>query len=83
MCRESTPIPYSESSDFIQRESNLKQTEQAVPIMVHPLELPPNACGGRNVTFLEHVGKCNLDKHDLCNLKTEKTQCDCTNYEKP
>lgn len=81
ICKENTPIPCLESSD-IQTESNLKQTDQTVPIMVHPLELPPNACGGKNITSLQQADKCNLDKYDLCNLKTEKTQCDCTNYEK-
>ncbi|KAK9872960.1 hypothetical protein WA026_020309 [Henosepilachna vigintioctopunctata] len=52
------------------------------PLMVNPPELPPNPCNVRKVRFNVDMDRCLRNRDDLCDLKREKTTCDCSEYKK-
>ncbi|KAL3282732.1 hypothetical protein HHI36_005902 [Cryptolaemus montrouzieri] len=52
------------------------------PLMVNPPELPPNPCNIRKVRFNVEMDRCARGREDLCDMKREKTTCDCTDYKK-
>ncbi|KAK9686909.1 DM10 domain [Popillia japonica] len=83
ICTEGKPIECSEPPKIGEEQSICdKKPEQTKPIMVHPLQLPEDACKVKTVKFAEGPDRCVRDRYDLCDLNTEKTQCDCTDYKK-
>ncbi|CAG9766041.1 unnamed protein product [Ceutorhynchus assimilis] len=56
-----------------------EREERSGPIMTSPEDIPPGSCRikKKSVRFEDH---CTKDRNDLCDLKTEKTHCDCTDY---
>ncbi|XP_017777691.1 PREDICTED: EF-hand domain-containing protein 1-like [Nicrophorus vespilloides] len=52
----------------------------ASPLMVQPVELPKGACRIKSVRFAEGPERCVRDRMDLCDMRTDKIPCDCTDY---
>ncbi|KAG5888287.1 hypothetical protein JTB14_006674 [Gonioctena quinquepunctata] len=61
-------------------QETLKQEPK--PIMLSPVDIPPQDCKIKTVTFAEDPDRCNKDRYDLCELNIDKTICDCTKYQK-
>lgn len=52
------------------------------PIIVSPPEYPEETCGKKAVRFVEPPDRCARDKHDICYLKRNLDQTDCTPYKR-
>lgn len=84
ICKADKPIECDEAPMIGEEVTNECQDGpvQPKPIMVHPVELPEDACKVKTVKFAEGPDRCLRNRYDLCDLNTEKTQCDCTDYKK-
>lgn len=79
ICDGTHPI---ECSDPPAERHNKEEIEKPTPIMVAKPDIPPGACNVKTVTFADDPDRCNRDRYDLCDLKTEKIHCECTDYQK-
>lgn len=84
ICTHGKPIECDEALKVGEASSNecADVPVQPKPIMVHPVELPEEACKVNTVKYAEGPDRCIRNRYDLCDLNTEKTQCDCTDYKK-
>lgn len=79
ICDGTHPIECSDPPSQPTKE----EIEKPTPIMVVKPDIPAyNACNVKTVTFADDPDRCNRDRYDLCDLKTDKVHCECTDYQK-
>lgn len=66
------------------RRGHQDERKQPKPIMITPPDIsyPDDDCLKKTVRFEDDRDRCEIDQHDICDLKREKTHCDCTDLEK-
>ncbi|KAJ8964821.1 hypothetical protein NQ314_004629 [Rhamnusium bicolor] len=82
ICENPQPIECSDPPPQHAETCHTAKEEKPKPIMVSKPELPPGACKVKTVSFADDLERCNRDRDDLCGLKEDKTNCDCTTYQK-
>lgn len=78
ICRQDQNIECRDPEDL----GTHGRPQRSGPLMVNPPELPPNPCNVKKVRFNVDMDRCVRDSADLCDLRREKTTCDCSDYKK-
>ncbi|KAK4880766.1 hypothetical protein RN001_008912 [Aquatica leii] len=83
ICDHPRPIECEDPEAAKRLAANQKPLpEPFEPIMVSNVENPKGACKVKAVHFADDDKRCLRDKYDLCDHKTPKNHCGCTQYQK-
>lgn len=82
VCSEKYPVECADPPKEDENECRDTENQYKIPkpLMVAKPDIPAGECKRKTVTFFDDKDKCNIDRNDLCDLKTEKAPYDCTKY---